>query len=49
MDDYVNKHITRDLISNMYNWKNRRNTLIYRLSESGSLRNFRKIILLSSY
>ena len=33
----------------MEDHKNRRNTLIYRLSESGSLRNFRKIILLSSY
>lgn len=29
--------------------KNRRNTLIYRLSQSGSLKKFRKIILLSSY
>lgn len=34
MDDYVKKHITRDLISNIHNWKNRRNTLIHDLVES---------------
>ncbi len=34
MDDYVNKHITRDLISSMFNWKNRRNTLMHDLVES---------------
>ena len=34
MDDYVKKHITKDLISKVHTWKNRRNTLIHDLVES---------------
>lgn len=30
-DDYIKKHLTNDLIQNIYNWKNKRNLLIHEL------------------